>query len=184
MTDAGAPLAFAFTLTRAEHLRAFDDLHPLRWWHLVPWITARGGHAMRRAWLWLAGALVVVVGVPMLFVRSHPVVGLIGPLLLAIPHFGLMLLRALRRRAAAATYDKSPALQREQLWRLTKEALEIEYDERLTKLPWRDLLRVEETRDGFGFVVSLERTGFLPRRAIGDAELPRVKELLAAVKPE
>jgi len=41
-------------------------------------------------------------------------------------------------------------------------------------------MRVEETRDGFGVVVSLERTGFLPRRAIPDAELARVRELLVA----
>jgi hypothetical protein len=186
----GEVFTFAFTLTRDEHLRAFDDLHPLHWWHLVAWITAPGGHATRRAAIWLASAFVVVLGVPLLFVRSHPRVGLVGPTLIAIAWVWLMLIRALRRKAAAATHDRSPLLQHEQRWRLTSEALEIEYggaggagieSAKTTKLAWRDVLRVEETRDGFGFVVSLERTGLLPRRAIGEAELPAVRELLARV---
>jgi len=123
----GEVFTFAFTLTRDEHLRAFDDLHPLHWWHLVAWITAPGGHATRRAAIWLASAFAIVLGLPLLFVRSHPRVGLVGPLLIAIAWVWLMLIRALRRRAAAATYDKSPLLQSEQRWHLTSEALEIEY---------------------------------------------------------
>ena len=175
--------AFEFALTRAEHLRAFDDLHPLHWWHLVAWITAPGGHATRRAAIWLASAFLVVVGFPLLFVKSHPRVGLVGPLLIAIAYVWLMLIRALRRRAAAATWDKSAALVGRQRWRLSEAGLEIEYLTKITKLAWRDVTRIEETRDGFGIVVSLERTGFLPRRAIPDAELPRVRALLEAVNP-
>jgi hypothetical protein len=180
---------FDFALTRAEHRRAFDDLHPLHWWHLVAWITAPGGNATRRAAIWLASAFFVVLGFPLLFVKSHPRVGLVGPLLIAIAYTWLMLIRALRRRAAAATWDKSAALQGRQRWRLGEAALEIEYLDadvaatKVTKLAWRDVMRIEETRDGFGFVVSLERTGFLPRRVISDAQLARVRELLARVNP-
>lgn len=185
-----APLTFTFTLTRDEHLRAFDDLHPLHWWQLVSWITAPGGNATRRAKIWIAGALLLVVGVPMLFVRAAPKVALVGPTLVAIGFVWMALLRALRRRAAAATYDRSAALRGEQRWRLSDAGLEIEYGEpaasaaRITKLAWRDVMRIEETRDGFGFVVSLERTGLLPRRAIEGDSLPRVQELLARASPE
>jgi hypothetical protein len=185
-----APLSFAFTLTRDEHLRAFDDLHPLHWWQLVSWITAPGGNATRRAKIWMAGALLLVVGVPLLFVRAAPKTALIGPTLVAIGSVWMALLRALRRRAAAATYDRSAALRSEQHWRLSDVGLEIEYGEpaaggaHVTKLAWREVTRIEETRDGFGFVVSLERTGVLPRRAIGAGEWPRVRELLAQVRSE
>jgi hypothetical protein len=187
---ADAPLAFTFTLTRDEHLRAFDDLHPLRWWHLVSWITAPGGHATRRAAIWISGVLLLVLGVPLLFVRSSPMVALVGPLLVAIGLVWMALLRALRRRAAAATYDGSAALQREQRWRLTDDGIEIEYGEpaedggRVTRLAWRDVMRIEETRDGFGFVVSLERTGLLPRRAIGEGRFAEVKARLASIGSE
>jgi hypothetical protein len=59
-----------FTLTRAEHGRAFDDLHPLLWWQLVPWITQPGGKAHLRARIWMGGLLLVVVGVPLLFAQD------------------------------------------------------------------------------------------------------------------
>ena len=182
-------LAFAFTLSRDEHLRAFDDLHPLRWWHLVSWITAPGGHATRRAAIWMTGVLLLVLGLPLLFVRSSPKAALVGPMLVAIGFVWMSLLRALRRRAAAATYDRNATLQGEQRWRLDEDGLEIEYgpmsaiDAHVTKLAWREVTRIEETRDGFGFVVSLERTGFLPRRAVGEGELLHLRELLARVSP-
>jgi hypothetical protein len=184
-----APLTFVFTLTRDEHLRAFDDLHPLRWWHLVSWITAPGGHATRRAAIWISGALLLVLGVPLLFVRWSPKVAAVGPLLVAIGFVWMVLLRALRRRAAAATYDATAALQGEQRWRLDDDGLEIEYvgstagGARVARLAWRDVMRIEETRDGFGFVVSLERTGFLPRRAVGADELARLRRRIAALTP-
>jgi len=174
-------LEFSFTLTRAEHLRAFDDLHPLLWWHLVPWITAPGGNARRRAAAWLAGAFLLVLGVPLLFARAQPRLALIGPLLIASAWTWITLLRALRRRAAAVTFDRTEALRLEQRWRLTSDGVEIEYSTpgaRRTALAWLDVLRVEETRDGFGFVVSLQRTGFLPRRAVGEASLAPLRELI------
>jgi hypothetical protein len=93
----------------------------------------------------------------------------------------MMLLRALRRRAALSTYDRSPELQREQRWLLTADGLEITYageDPTVSKLPWREVLRIEETRDGFGFVVSLQRTGFLPRRAVREDDLPALRARL------
>ena len=96
----------------------------------------------------------------------------------------MALLRALRRRAALATFDRTAALREEQRWRFTDDGLEIAYaggDAKVSKLPWRDIARVEETRDGFGFVVSLQRTGFLPRRAVRDAEMAALRELLARV---
>jgi hypothetical protein len=180
--NAAGPLVSAtFTLTRAEHGRAFDDLHPLIWWQLVPWITQPGGRAQLRARIWMGGVLLVVVGFPLLFVRAYPKVALVGPLLVACGFVWMMLLRALRRRAALSTYDRSPELQREQRWLLTADGLEITYageDPTVSKLPWREVLRIEETRDGFGFVVSLQRTGFLPRRAVREDDLPALRARL------
>src|SRR5258706_11651917 len=98
-----------FTLTRAEHGRAFDDLHPLLWWQLVPWITQPGGRAQLRARIWMGGVLLVIVGFPLLFVRAYPRVAWVGPLLVASGFVWMMLLRALRRRAALATFDRAPA---------------------------------------------------------------------------
>jgi hypothetical protein len=177
------PLACRFTLTRAEHGRAFDDLHPLLWWQLVPWITQPGGRAQLRARIWMGGLLLVVVGVPLLFVKPYPKVALVGPLLVATGFVWMMLLRALRRRAALATFDRTPSLQQEQRWLVADEGVEIAYSDanaKVTKLPWSEILRVEETRDGFGFVVSLQRTGFLPRRAVRDADLSALRARLTA----
>jgi len=170
-----------FTLTRAEHRRAFDDLHPLIWWQLVPWITQPGGRAQLRARIWIVGALLIVVGTPLLFVRSYPRVAWIGPLLVATGFVWMTLLRALRRRAALATFDLSPALRHEQHWLITEDGIEVAYSgeiAKVSKLPWREILRIEETRDGFGFVVSLQRTGFLPRRAVREEDLPALRAWL------
>jgi hypothetical protein len=186
VVTADAPITATFTLTRAEHRRAFDDLHPLLWWQLVPWITQPGGRAQLRARIWIVGALLIVVGTPLLFVRSYPRVAWIGPLLVATGFVWMTLLRALRRRAALATFDVSPALQHEQRWLITEDGIEVAYSgeiAKVSKLPWREILRVEETRDGFGFVVSLQRTGFLPRRAVRDADLPALRARLTARSP-
>ena len=174
----------AFTLTRAEHGRAFDDLHPLIWWQLVPWITQPGGRSALRAKIWMGGVLLVVVGFPLLFVRAVPKVALVGPTLVASGFVWMALLRALRRRAALATFDRTPALQREQRWRIGDDGLEITYsgdEAKVSKLPWREIARIDETRDGFGFVVSLQRTGFLPRRAVRDEDLPALRERIARI---
>ena len=176
-------MQFTFTLTRAEHARAFDDLHPLLWWQLVPWITQPGGRAQQRARIWMGGVLLVIVGFPLLFVRSYPKVALVGPLLVASGFVWMILLRALRRRAALATFDRTPVLRQEQRWLFTDEGLEITYagdDPKVSKLPWKEIARIEETRDGFGFVVSLQRTGFLPRRAVRDSDLPALRARLTA----
>ena len=186
VVTADAPITATFTLTRAEHRRAFDDLHPLIWWQLVPWITQPGGRAQLRARIWIVGALLIVVGTPLLFVRSYPRVAWIGPLLVATGFVWMTLLRALRRRAALATFDLSPALRHEQHWLVTEDGIEVSYSgeiAKVSKLPWREILRVEETRDGFGFVVSLQRTGFLPRRAVRDADLPALRARLTAHSP-
>ena len=64
--------------------------------------------------------------------------------------------------------------------------MEIAYSDanaKVTKLPWSEILRIEETRDGFGFVVSLQRTGFLPRRAVRDADLPALRARLTTRSP-
>lgn len=177
-----APVAATFTLTRAEHARAFDDLHPLIWWHLVPWITQPGGRAALRAKVWMGGLLLVVVGFPLLFVKAYPKVALVGPTLVASGFVWMALLRALRRRAALATFDRTTALRQEQRWRFTEDGLEITYagdEAKVSKLAWKEIARIDETRDGFGFVVSLQRTGFLPRRAVRDEDLPALRELLA-----
>ncbi len=138
-------LSATFTLTRAEHGRAFDDLHPLSWWQLVPWITQPGGRAVLRARIWLGGVLLVVVGFPLLFVRSYPRVALVGPTLVASGFVWMALLRALRRRAALATFDRTPALREEQRWRFTDDGLEISYsggEAKVSKLPWNEIARV------------------------------------------
>jgi hypothetical protein len=181
VVTADAPITATFTLTRAEHRRAFDDLHPLIWWQLVPWITQPGGRAQLRARIWIGVALLIVLGTPLLFVRSYPRVAWIGPLLVATGFVWMTLLRALRRRAALATFDRSPALRHEQRWLIAEDGIEVAYSgeiAKVSKLPWREILRIEETRDGFGFVVSLQRTGFLPRRAVRDADLPALRAWL------
>ena len=176
-------LTCTFTLTREEHKRAFDDLHPLIWWQLVPWITQPGGRAQLRARIWIGGALLIVVGTPLLFVRSYPRVAWIGPLLVASGFVWMTLLRALRRRAALVTFDRAPVLRQEQRWLINDDGLEVTYsgeDSKVSKLLWREILRIEETRDGFGFVVSLKRTGFFPRRAVRDEDLPALRARLTA----
>ena len=186
VVTADTPITATFTLTRAEHRRAFDDLHPLIWWQLVPWITQPGGRAQLRARIWIGGALLIVVGTPLLFVRSYPRVAWIGPLLVASGFVWMTLLRALRRRAALATFDRAPVLRQEQRWLINDDGLEVTYsgeDSKVSKLPWREILRIEETRDGFGFVVSLQRTGFLPRRALDPADVARLRARIAAHDP-
>ena len=186
VVTADAPITATFTLTRAEHRRAFDDLHPLIWWQLVPWITQPGGRAQLRARIWIVGALLIVLGTPLLFVRSYQRVAWIGPLLVASGFVWMTLLRALRRRAALATFDRAPVLRQEQRWLINDDGLEVTYsgeDSKVSKLPWREILRIEETRDGFGFVVSLQRTGFLPRRALDPADVARLRARIAAHDP-